>query len=105
MVQAERRSKQRFTQSLAVSLGSESDSGPLGTTRDISAAGAYLRIPPDKLVAGDAIDFRMELPSDLELTAGVKVVCRGQVLRVGRASDQHSGVAVRIESYDFVRRS
>jgi hypothetical protein len=51
---------------------------------------------------GSEIEFVLTLPKLPAQTGEVDIRCRGQVVRVEPASNGHSGVAARIERYEFL---
>jgi PilZ domain len=109
-VQVERRVGQRFPYALAVSLldPSSSERG-VGFTQDLSSRGAFFftEIP---LTEGSQVELTLQMPSEITLGESMPVKCRGRVLRVLKpsapgglgADGKKIGVAVRLESYEYL---
>ena len=103
---AERRISRRFTMSLPLTLRSHDPSGPAETqaeTRDVSFCGLYFWTK-EEFQAGGAIEFVLTLPKEVTLTRDVNIHCFGRVIRV-EPQRQTSGVAARIERYEFLPSS
>ena len=100
--QPEKRSTRRFSLDLPISV-KFLDNGKrqlAGHTRDVSSRGAFMYLDTE-IVTGAAIEFVMTLPPEITLSEPIRVRCAGRVLRVDKAA-QEQGVAVAIDTYDFV---
>ena len=100
--QPEKRTTRRFAFDLPISV-KFLDNGQrelAGHTRDVSSRGVFMYLDTE-IVAGAAIEFVMTLPPEITLSAPIRVRCLGRVLRVDRSA-QEQGVAVTIDTYDFV---
>ena len=100
--QPEKRTTRRFSLDLPVSV-KFLDNGQrelAGHTRDVSSRGVFMYLDTD-ITAGAPIEFIMTLPPEITLADPIRVRCKGQILRVDKASEGQ-GVAVTIEKYDFV---
>jgi hypothetical protein len=100
--QPEKRTTRRFAFDLPISV-KFLDNGRrelAGHTRDVSSRGVFMYLDTE-IVAGAAIEFVMTLPPEITLSAAIRVRCIGRVLRVDRSA-QEQGVAVTIDTYDFV---
>jgi PilZ domain len=103
---AERRTSRRFPMALPLTLRSHDPSGPAETqaeTRDVSFRGLYFWTK-EELQAGGAIEFVLTLPKEVTMTRDVNIHCFGRVIRV-EPQRQASGVAARIERYEFLPSS
>jgi hypothetical protein len=101
----ERRCGHRFTQYQVPVLLKTSD-GATGTgfTLDLSSRGALLWTD-FPLVAGQAVDITLVMPSEITLGEDMCVRCRTKVLRLEPDHARSKpAVAVKIEHYDFVPR-
>ena len=100
---AERREARRYTMSLPMRvLPRESQNAELSArTRDVSYRGLYfLTAAPFKV--GAEIDFVLTLPQQVPQSGEVDIRCRGQVVRVEASSNGTSGIAAKIERYEFM---
>jgi hypothetical protein len=98
----ERRVQQRFLLQLPVII-----EGKLGAaeypslTRDVSARGAFFYTKIAGLQVSSRIAFSMILPAEITGSEETRVACQGTVVRVEGSSNNGTGVAVTIDSYDF----
>ena len=100
--QPEKRSTRRFSFVLPISVKFLAN-GPLemaGHTRDVSSRGVFMYLEGE-IEAGTSIEFVMTLPPEITLSQSMLVRCVGRVLRVDR-STKEQGIAVAIDTYDFV---
>lgn len=100
--QPEKRSTRRFAFDLPISVKFLDNNRRelAGHTRDVSSRGVFMYLDTE-IVAGAVIEFVMILPPEITLSAPIRVRCIGRVLRVDRSA-QEQGVAVTIDTYDFV---
>lgn len=100
--QAEKRSTRRFGFNLPVMV--KRLGGGIrelqGYTRDVSSRGAFVYLSSEA-EEGTTIEFVMTLPAEVTMADPIRVSCSGRVLRVER-SDKKQGIAVAIESYNFM---
>lgn len=108
-VQVERRVGQRFPYAVAVSIHEPASSlKGVGFTQDLSSRGAFF-FTEMPLHEGSAIELTLEMPSEITLGENMPVCCRGRVLRIVRPglgsadSEKKIGVAVRLESYEYLK--
>jgi PilZ domain-containing protein len=86
-VGVERRVGQRFPFNLPVSLRDVSTAAEgLGFTQDVSSRGAFL-FTSMALSEGAEIELTLKMPSEITLGEGMRVRCRGRVLRIVNAAD------------------
>ncbi|MGH9493913.1 MAG: PilZ domain-containing protein [Candidatus Sulfotelmatobacter sp.] len=114
LVQVERRVGQRFPYLLPVSVRQLSGSiEGVGITQDLSSRGVFL-ITEVPLTEGAEVDLTLQMPSEITLGESMPVRCRGHVLRVvrqivsgneGARADSKIGVAVRLETYEYLATS
>ena len=98
----ERRSSRRFTMTLPLTVrqtGIDS-SERQGQTRDVSFRGLYFLIDAE-FEPGSSIEFILTLPREITLAGDVHIRCYARVLRV-ESNEGKSGVAARIERYEFL---
>ena len=79
-VRVERRASQRFEFQLPVGIGVSERNGN-GFTQDLSGRGVSF-ITDMNLLAGNAIELTLMMPSEITLGESMRVRCRGQVKRV-----------------------
>lgn len=103
---AERREARRFAMSLPMRILAH-DGHPRelrGSTRDVSYRGLYF-LSEAKFEVGGEIDFVLTLPQKVSPSGEVDIRCRGQVIRVETMNNGTTGVAAKIERYEFVPTS
>jgi hypothetical protein len=100
--QPEKRSTRRFSLDLPISVKFlDNDRRELaGHTRDVSSRGVFMYLDTE-IKAGAKMEFVMTLPPEITLSDPIRVHCSGRVLRVDQL-EQEQGVAVAIDTYDFV---
>lgn len=99
----ERRASRRFLMSLPVQVHHKSAAESVehrAVTRDVSFRGLYF-LAPSSYPAGSPIEFILTLPKEITLAGDVHIRCYAQVVRV-EAHDSASGVAARIDRYEFL---
>ena len=101
----DKRRGRRFLLTLPLTLtsGAEVARQPV-QTRDVSSGGVYFEIG-EAPQAGSRLEFVLTLPTEITLSAPVKVRCVGKVIRVDRSPGRRVGVAATIERYEFFRAS
>jgi hypothetical protein len=103
MAEPERRKRRRFSMSLPVTLhGSGLTMEIAAKTRDISAAGLYVYVESGELTEGHSVEFVLHLPSEITLSESVRVLCQGRVVRIDQPQPTRTGVALQIDSYEFL---
>lgn len=103
---AERRAARRFSMMLPLKVrfpSGENLSEQQGQTRDVSFRGLYFSIDAP-LEMGSSIEFVLTLPQQITLAGDVHIRCYARVLRV-EPGEGRSGVAARIERYEFLPAS
>jgi hypothetical protein len=100
---AERREARRFTMSLPMRvLLREAHSQELNArTRDVSYRGLYFTAE-GQFQVGAEIDFVLTLPQQVPQSGEVDIRCRGQIVRVEASSNGRTGIAAKIERYEFM---
>ena len=103
---AERREARRFSMSLPMRiLSREGHPRELqGNTRDVSYRGLYF-LAESKFEVGSEIDFVLTLPQRISNSGEVDIRCHGRVIRVEAGRNGTSGVAAKIERYEFAPAS
>ncbi|HEY6273688.1 MAG TPA: PilZ domain-containing protein [Terriglobales bacterium] len=101
-LQPENRNIRRFSLSLPIVVRNPGGASAelRGVTRDVSSRGAFVYVESDA-TEGAAIEFLMTLPVEVTLADPIYVLCSGKVVRVEQSTTK-PGIAVAIESYDFV---
>ena len=70
-------------------------------TRDVSYRGLYF-LTDAPFQVGAEIDFVLTLPQQPPQSGEVDIRCRGQIVRVEASSNGTSGIAAKIERYEFM---
>lgn len=111
-VQVERRIGQRFPYLLSISLRDPATSlEGAGFTQDVSSRGVFF-FTDFPVNEGSEIELTLRMPSEITLGEAMPVRCRARVLRVvrpvigamsgGTNAESKIGVAVRLESYEYL---
>ena len=99
----DRRTARRFNMTLPLRVLSR-DSQALefkAQTRDVSYRGLYF-LAEHQFKIGNTIDFVITLPEQVTRSSDVNIRCQGQVIRVESNGNGTTGVAARIERYEFL---
>src|SRR5262249_26240983 len=102
---SERRARRRFDLSFPIQVRLRTDaSGEVATsTRDISSNGLYFTMS-ETAELGSELECVLTLPNQSGQLIGVKVYCRGRIVRVERPDvENRIGVAATIEEYEFIK--
>lgn len=101
---ADRRVARRFNMSLPLRIvPCGASAAELKTqTRDLSYQGLYF-VAETPMKKGSEIDFVITLPEEITLHSDVNIKCRGEVVRVQQEENGHSGIAAKIEHYEFIQ--
>ncbi len=70
-------------------------------TRDVSYRGLYF-IAGEQFKIGNTIDFVITLPEQVTRSGDVNIRCQGEVIRVEPNGDGKTGVAAKIDRYEFL---
>lgn len=105
----ELRTGRRFPLQLPIKIEGEGLHAAIGETLNMSAAGAFITLDSDVEI-GASVDFEVTLPAGaIGATQDVLVSCHGRVVRTEAAAadasgeEHQAGVAVVIDSYEFIR--
>lgn len=100
---AERREARRFTMTLPLRVFPHESRGIelKAQTRDVSYRGLYF-LSDAKFSVGNTIEFVITLPEQVTQSGDVNIRCQGQVVRVEPGDDGQSGIAAKIERYEFL---
>lgn len=100
---AERREARRFTMTLPLRVFPRESSGPelKAQTRDVSYRGLYF-LAEAKFSVGSSIEFVITLPGQITQSGDVNIRCLGQVVRIEPNDDGRTGIAAKIERYEFL---
>jgi hypothetical protein len=100
---SDRREARRFVMNLPVRvLGREANSPELkAQTRDVSYQGLYF-LSDARFEKDSEIDFILTLPQQIICAGDVSIRCHGRVVRVEPNDSGKTGIAARIERYEFV---
>ena len=115
---AEARSGRRFPLNLPIHLREGATADVEGTTKNVSAAGVYIKAEAE-LEVGSNIEFDITLPAEvIGSEQDVTIRCQGRVVRTekpknskkkpskeGSESEDWGGVACVIDHYKFIRKS
>jgi PilZ domain len=103
MAEAERRTTRRFSTSLPVALRSATQEFNIrGITRDVSKAGAYVYAETGDFTEGASVELILVLPGEVTLAEAIRVLCKARVVRVNTRQSGGVGVALQIDSYEFL---
>jgi len=100
---SERREARRFNMTLPMRVLPREASGAelRAQTRDVSYRGLYF-LAEAQFEVGATIDFVITLPQQATRGDDVNIRCQGQVVRVEPTSNGRSGIAAKIERYEFL---
>lgn len=70
-------------------------------TRDVSYRGLYF-LTEARFEDGSEIDFILTLPQQMVSAGDVNIRCHGKVVRVEPTDNGKTGIAARIDRYEFV---
>jgi hypothetical protein len=100
---SDRREARRFTMTLPVRVvAHDAKSTELkANTRDVSYRGLYF-LTDARFEDGGEIDFVITLPQQMISAGDVNIRCHGKVVRVEPTGNGHTGIAAKIERYEFV---
>ena len=100
---SDRREARRFVMKLPVRvLARDAKEHELKAhTRDVSYRGLYF-LTDNKFDYGNEIDFIITLPQQMITAGDVNIRCHGRVVRVETADNGKTGIAAKIERYEFV---
>ena len=70
-------------------------------TRDVSYRGLYF-LTDARFEDGSEIDFILTLPQQMITTGDVNIRCHGRVVRIETDENGKTGIAAKIEKYEFV---
>jgi hypothetical protein len=100
---SDRREARRFVMTLPVRvLARDAKEHELKAhTRDVSYRGLYF-LTDTKFDYGNEIDFILTLPQQMVTAGDVSIRCHGRVVRVESSENGKTGIAAKIERYEFV---
>jgi len=70
-------------------------------TRDVSYRGLYF-LTEARFEDGSEIDFILTLPQQMITSGDVNIRCHGRVVRIETDENGKTGIAAKIEKYEFV---
>jgi hypothetical protein len=100
---SDRREARRFVMTLPVRVLADDPNGPelKAQTRDVSYRGLYF-LSEATFESGSEIDFILTLPQQMISAGDVNIRCHGKVVRVESIDNGRTGIAARIDRYEFV---
>src|SRR5512140_1212628 len=100
----EKRRARRFDLHLPVTLLAVGEKKARETvrTRDISSSGMFLELDANAQ-AGTRVELMVDLPQEITQAGTVRLSCTGRVVRVDKSPGSRTGLAVKIERYQFMR--
>jgi hypothetical protein len=100
---SDRREARRFVMTLPVRVLAHDANSPelKARTRDVSYRGLYF-LTEARFEDGSEIDFILTLPQQMISTGDVNIRCHGKVVRVEATNNGKTGIAARIDRYEFV---
>jgi hypothetical protein len=99
---ADRREARRFTMNLPMRVLPRGSQRPevKAHTRDVSYRGLYF-LAETKFEIGSEIEFVLTLPQQVVSSGDVHIHCHGQIVRVESTENGGTGIAAKIERYEF----
>ena len=100
---SDRREARRFVMTLPVKVLAHDAQSPemKAHTRDVSYRGLYF-LTDARFENGSEIDFVLTLPQQVISAGDVNIRCHGRVVRVETSDNGKTGIAAKIEKYEFV---
>ena len=100
---SDRREARRFVMTLPVRVLAHDASSPelRASTRDVSYRGLYF-LTDARFDDGTEIDFILTLPQQMISAGDVNIRCHGKVVRIEPTENGKTGIAAKIEKYEFV---
>ena len=100
---ADRREARRFNMTLPIRLLLQNSQPQelAGQTRDVSYRGLYF-LAEANFKIGSAIDFVITLPQQVTRSNDVNIRCHGEVVRIESTQNGRTGVAAKIDRYEFL---
>jgi PilZ domain len=100
---SDRREARRFVMTLPVRVLAHDASSPelRANTRDVSYRGLYF-LTEARFEDGSEIDFILTLPQQMISVGDVNIRCHGKVVRIEPTDNGKTGIAAKIERYEFV---
>src|SRR5215475_6821278 len=100
---SDRREARRFVMSLPLRVLAHDANSPelRASTRDVSYRGLYF-LSEARFESGSEIDFILTLPQQMISSGDVNIRCHGKVVRTEQTENGKTGIAARIERYEFV---
>jgi PilZ domain len=100
---SDRREARRFTMNLPVRVLAHDANSPelRANTRDVSYRGLYF-LSEACFEDGSEIDFILTLPQQMISAGDVNIRCHGRVVRTEPTENGKTGIAAKIERYEFV---
>lgn len=100
---SDRREARRFNMTLPMRvLPRDSQAAELmAHTRDVSYRGLYF-LAETAFKIGSSIEFVITLPGQVTRAADVNIRCYGQVVRTESTNNGKTGIAAKIERYEFL---
>jgi hypothetical protein len=100
---SDRREARRFVMTLPVRVLAHDANSPelRASTRDVSYRGLYF-LSDARFEDGSEIDFILTLPQQMISAGDVNIRCHGKVVRIESTDNGKTGIAARIDRYEFV---
>ncbi len=100
---SDRREARRFVMTLPVRVMARDSNGQelKAQTRDVSYRGLYF-LTESPFDYGTEIDFVLTLPEQMIPAGDVNIRCHGRVVRVEPNDSGRTGIAAKIDRYEFV---
>lgn len=100
---SDRREARRFVMTLPVRVLAHDASSPelRANTRDVSYRGLYF-LTDARFEDGTEIDFILTLPQQMISAGDVNIRCHGKVVRIEPSENGKTGIAAKIDKYEFV---
>jgi hypothetical protein len=100
---SDRREARRFNMTLPMRVLPRDAQSPefIAYTRDVSYRGLYF-LAEAAFKPGTSIEFVITLPEQVTRSGDVNIRCQGQVVRIEPTNNGKTGIAAKIERYEFL---
>jgi hypothetical protein len=100
---ADRREARRFNMTLPMRVLSRDSNSPelKAQTRDVSYRGLFF-LSDAEFKVGSTIEFIITLPEQVARSGDVNIRCQGQIVRIEPTQNGRSGIAAKIDRYEFL---
>lgn len=100
---SDRREARRFTMTLPLRVAPRKNQNPelVTETKDVSYQGVFF-LTETNFQVGSEIEFVITLPQQITQSGEVNIRCQGKIIRVESHAEGKTGIAAKIEHYEFL---